>query len=109
MADDVMEFESFVSPKDARRYLARGYWSSTETIPALLLRNAAESPNRLAVVRRRWPEPYLRRADELSSRVAAALAERSVVRGDAVGVQLPNRTEAGLQAFLTKQLATFDD
>ena len=92
------DFESFVTPDDARTYLSHGYWSTTETIPSLLARNAAESPDRLAVVDEAGRRLTYRELHELSSRVAAALAERGVGRGDVVGVQLPNRVEASVAA-----------
>ena len=94
----VQDFESFVTPDDARTYLARGYWSKTETIPTLLARNAAEAPDRLAVVDDAGRRLTYRDLHELSSRVAAALAQRGIGHGDVVGVQLPNRVEASVAA-----------
>lgn len=93
-----MDFESFVTAEDARTYLARGYWSKTETIPSLLARNAAEHPDRLAVVDDAGRRLTYRELHALSSRVAAALAQRGVGHGDVVGIQLPNRIEASVAA-----------
>lgn len=93
-----MDFESFVAPEDARLYLSRGYWSATETIPALLAQVAARAPDRLAVVDDAGRRLTYRALHDLSSRLAAALAERGVGRGDVVGIQLPNRVEAAAAA-----------
>jgi acyl-coenzyme A synthetase/AMP-(fatty) acid ligase len=97
MADGgVKQYESFVSHEDARTYQSRGYWSMSETIPGLLARAVAETPQRLAVVDDSGRRLTYAELHEQSSRVAAALAARGVGPGDVVGVQLPNRVEASV-------------
>lgn len=89
-------FETFVAAADAARYVACGYWSKTETIPSLLARNAAESPDRIALVDDAGRRLTYAELDVISSQVAAGLSGRGIERGDVVGVQLPNRVEASI-------------
>jgi acyl-coenzyme A synthetase/AMP-(fatty) acid ligase len=95
MSIDADQF-SFVSRQDAIDYRYAGYWSDSETVPSLLARNAAEVPKRVALVDDAGNRLTYAELHELSSRLAAALAERGVNPGDVVGVQLPNRVEASV-------------
>lgn len=82
-----------VGAADRQRYIDQELWSTSETIPSLLVRNAQEFPDRVAVVDNSGTRVTYGELDALSSKFAAALAERGVNAGDVVGVQLPNRCE----------------
>ena len=87
---------NLVSKEHQDEYVAKGYWSTTETSCLLLERNAKENPNKIAVIddeNRKFTNFEL---DKLSSCIAAGLLNRGICEGDVVGVQLPNRAEGVL-------------
>jgi non-ribosomal peptide synthetase component E (peptide arylation enzyme) len=92
-----------VSPGLRRRYVEAGLWA-TDTIPSLLARNARERPEADAVVDDHGTRLTYAELQELSSRLAAALAARGVRPADTVGVQLPNRAEASVVACAIEKL-----
>jgi non-ribosomal peptide synthetase component E (peptide arylation enzyme) len=96
--------DRWVSREFETEYVSRGYWSTVETTPLLLERNAIEQPNKIAVVDdggRRFTYSEL---DSLSSALATGLLNRGIVPGDVVGVQLPNRVEGSLVSCALERL-----
>jgi acyl-CoA synthetase (AMP-forming)/AMP-acid ligase II len=89
----------FVTPEDARRYVEDGYWSSNETLPAVLARHAEVRPDQLAVADDLGSSVTYGELHRRSSQLAAAIAGRGIGSGDVVGVQFPNRVEASIAAL----------
>lgn len=79
---------------DRRSYLDAGLWSETETLQSRLSRHAAGRGSELAAVDNLGGSVTYAELLDVSTRIATALRERGVGRGDIVGVQLPNRVEA---------------
>jgi acyl-CoA synthetase (AMP-forming)/AMP-acid ligase II len=89
----------FVTREDARRYVEGGYWSTDETLPAVLARHAQARPDRLAVVDDLGNRITYGELHRRSSQLAGAIANRGIGPGDVVGVQFPNRVEASVAAL----------
>jgi non-ribosomal peptide synthetase component E (peptide arylation enzyme) len=84
-------FRTRLTPDLVVRYTAAGHWG-TETFHDILLRQATKHPDRVAIVDRHGPVTYAALAARVD-RVAAALRELGVGRGDVVTIQLPNWSE----------------
>lgn len=80
-----------VSPAEARRYRAEGWWLDL-TLTDVLRRHVATRPDAPAVVAGNRALTF-RDLDRESDRVAAGLAGLGVGRGDVVSCQLPNVPE----------------
>ena len=83
---------------DERRaaHLAAGWWDHT-TLPGQVAAHAATRPDATAVVDGWGRHSYADLASAASA-IAVALAERGVVAGDVVSIQLPNRFEGVVAA-----------
>jgi acyl-coenzyme A synthetase/AMP-(fatty) acid ligase len=81
-----------LTPAKSREYGAKGYWRD-ERLDQLVEHWAGERPDAVAVVdpRGRWTYADLW---ETSCRLAAALSDLEVARGDVVAYQLPNWRES---------------
>jgi non-ribosomal peptide synthetase component E (peptide arylation enzyme) len=89
----VMDFD----PAQVRKFLDAGWWQN-DTLSGWLAAHAAEAPERPAIVAGERALSYREVADQ-TARLAGALAELGIGRGDVVSVQLPNTPEF-LIAFL---------
>jgi acyl-CoA synthetase (AMP-forming)/AMP-acid ligase II len=85
-----------ITADERNEYVRAGLWSRTETLSSLLARNARERGDAVAVVDAQGLSYTYAELDRDATALAAALAERGVGRGDAVGVQLPNRAESSV-------------
>ena len=94
----------FVTDADARRYLAAGYWSATETLPDRIADHARRVPDRLAVVDDQDRSLTYAQLHAAATSLAVAMSSKGVGVGDVVGMQLPNRAEAAVVAAAAEQL-----
>jgi len=85
-----------ITPEEREAYESAGLWSRSETLSSLLARNARERGDAVAVVDAQGVRYTYAELDRDATALAAALAERGVGIGDAVGVQLPNRAESSV-------------
>jgi cyclohexanecarboxylate-CoA ligase len=78
-------------PKRAREYVSRGWWRD-DTLTGWLARHAAERPDAPAIVHGEQVISW-RALQARSDRLAGALRETGVAKGEVVAVQLPNVAE----------------
>ena len=96
-----------VSPEQAQRYRAEGWWLDV-TLPGVLRRQTAERPDAPAVIAGDRTLTFAE-LDRESDRVAAGLASLGVGRGDVVSCQLANIPEfLVLHHALAKRRAIFN-
>ncbi len=97
-----MSFETRLDRETALRWRALGLWGE-ETFSAVLLRRAAQSPEREAIREGARSLTY-RELNEGVDRVAAHLRSLGVGEGDTVAIQLPNWIEFPLVFFALERL-----
>lgn len=85
-------------------YLEAGLWRRDETLQTRLNRHAVDRGHVLAAVDNVGGSITYGALLEQSIRVATALRDRGVERGDIVGVQMPNRVEAVVAAAAIEKI-----
>jgi acyl-CoA synthetase (AMP-forming)/AMP-acid ligase II len=97
------ELKDVVTTGDRRqRYVAEGWWDSS-TLAGRVRGHAGSSPDAVAVVDDQGRYRYGQLAADAAA-VAVGLAERGVVAGSVVSIQLPNRYEAVVVAVAVQSI-----
>lgn len=78
-------------PDDVERFIAKGYWND-DTLTTWLEKWARETPDKVAVLSPEGAVTYAE-AYEKAQRVAGAMLELGIRKGEAVAIQFPNTPE----------------
>ena len=79
------------APADVERFIAEGYWND-ETLSTWLDKWATETPDKIAILGPAGGITYAE-VHAKARRVAGAMLDLGIKRGEAVAIQLPNRPE----------------
>jgi acyl-CoA synthetase (AMP-forming)/AMP-acid ligase II len=85
-----------IDERERELYRAEGHWTASETLASLLARNVRDFPDDDAVVDASGARLTYGELGSRAAALAAALRDRGVGRGDAVGIQMPNFVEASI-------------
>jgi acyl-CoA synthetase (AMP-forming)/AMP-acid ligase II len=100
--DDVMAWETRLTPELIERYTRSGHWGN-ETFYQILARRARAHPDREALVDHRHRVTY-RELVERVDRTAAAMQQLGIGPGDVVTIQLPNWVEFAYVFFACERV-----
>lgn len=100
LGEDALRLRSAMrfKPGEVRKFIEAGWWRD-ETLTGVLAAHAGAAPERPALIAEGGPISY-GALEERSARLAGALSELGIGRGDVVAVQLPNSP-----AFVVSYLA----